>query len=504
MLLKARLVVSSLVAVCAVLGLLASMACAAPADLDHTFGQRGFAGISPALDVPQGSERVVDMTTGPQEEILVLSEACPKFPECLFAVTRYSHDGFRDFAYGAGGRAVISTQLPAGSHLNAPDGSIAIDANGNAIVTTATEGNVALFRFDSHGAPDAGFGLGGRVVTDLGGTEAAAEVELQADGKIVVAGSLRHTAESSAPADVLLARYLPNGAPDPGFGQQGTMVTNLLPNDQPVALTIDAGGRLVVAVDECCAARGRAVLVRFLPEGNLDGGFSSQVGAGTSTSLSEVLTLENGKLYVIGNATTRGRGSAGFIARLLENGRPDRKFGRGGTLSLGFARSTIEQAAIDDAGRIVLAGSGADSKLGGALWVMRRLGNGRPDRTFAAGGQQRFALGSANEVDALALQSSGRIVILGESYECSRECGSRHPVLLRFIGGKSNVRCMGRKATIVGTRRGEALKGTGHRDVIAGLAGNDRILGRRGNDLICGGPGQDRIDGGPGRNRVHQ
>jgi uncharacterized delta-60 repeat protein len=504
MLLKARWVVSSLVVACAVLGLLASVAGAAPADLDHTFGQRGFAGISPALDVPRGSERVVDMTTGPQEEILVLSEACPKLPECLFAVTRYSHDGFRDFAYGSGGRAVISTQVPKDSQLGAPQGSIVVDSNGNAIVATSTEGNIALFRFDSHGVPDAGFGQAGRVITDLGGIEAAAEVKLQADGKIVVAGSLRHTAESSAPADMLLARYLPAGTPDPSFSQQGTVVTNLLPNDQPVALAIDAGGRMVVAIDECCGGSGRAVLARFLPEGNLDGGFSSQVGAGTSTSLSEVLTLENGKLYVIGNETIRGRGTTGFIARLLENGRPDRKFGREGTLSLGFARSSIDQAAIDDAGRIVLAGSGADSKLGDALWVMRRLGNGRPDRTFAGGGQQRFGLGSVSEVDALAMQSSGRIVILGESSECFRQCSAWHPVLLRFIGGKSSVRCMGRKATIVGTRRGEVLKGTGHRDVIAGLAGNDRIKGRRGNDLICGGAGRDRIDGGPGRNRIHQ
>jgi uncharacterized delta-60 repeat protein len=501
---KALRAVTALVGTCALLGALASVASAAPADLDHAFGQRGFAGVSPALDVPQGSERVLDMATGPQEEILVLSEACPKMPECLFAVTRYSQDGFRDFAYGAGGRAVISTRLPSGAQLAAPQGSIAVDDRGDAVVATSTEGNLAVFRFDQSGAPDAGFGQGGQVSTDLGGSEEAAEVKLQPDGKIVVAGSMRHAPQSSAPADVLLARYLPNGAADPGFGQQGTVVTNLLPNDQPVALAIDSEGRLVVAVDECCAGRGRAVLARFGSEGVLDGGFSTQVGAGSSTRLTDVLAPPSGKLYVIGNETIRGRGSAGFISRLLDNGRPDRKFGRGGTVSLGFARSTVDQAAIDASGRIVLAGSGADSKLGEALWVMRRQANGRPDRTFAGGGQQRFGLGSTSEVNALAMQSSGRIVILGESSECFRECSSWHPVLLRFLGGDSAVRCMGHKATIVGTRRGETWRGTGHRDVIAGLAGNDRIEGRRGNDLICGGPGHDRIDGGPGHNRIAQ
>jgi uncharacterized delta-60 repeat protein len=483
----------------------AGLASAAPADLDHTFGQRGFAGVSPALDVPQGSERVVNVAVGPQDEILVLSEACPKLPECLFAVTRYSHDGFRDFAYGSGGRAVISTQLSSASGSDYPSGSIAVDDSGNVVVATSTEGNLALFRFGPSGAPDAGFGQAGRVTTDLGGTETAAEVKLQSDGKIVVAGSLRRGAENGGAADLLLARYLSNGAPDAGFGQQGTVASNFLPNDQPVALAITSDGRLVVAVEECCSGRGRSVVARFFQDGSLDGGFSTQVGAGSSTSLSEVLPLANGKLYVMGNQTVRGRGSSSFIARLLENGRPDRKFGRGGTISLGSnASSSIDHAAIDDAGRLVLGGSGADAKLGDALWVMRRLGNGRPDRTFAGGWQQRLGLGSVSEVDALVLQSTGRIVVLGESAECFRACSSWHPVLLRFLGGDSGVRCMGRKATIVGTRRGEVLKGTGHRDVIAGLAGNDRIKGRGGNDLICGGPGKDRIDGGPGRNRVHQ
>src|SRR5689334_10775718 len=253
MLLKAWRFTTILVAVCGALAALSATAGAAPADLDHAFGQRGFAGISPTLDVPQGSERVVDLATGPQEEILVLSEACPKAPECLFAVTRYSDDGFRDFAYGAGGRAVISVRMPDGEQGGQLRGSVAVDPAGNAIVATSTEGNVAVYRFDRHGAPDAGFGQGGRVTTDLGGVESAAEVKLQGDGKIVVAGSLSHGTGASASSDVLLARYLPNGAPDAGFGQQGAVVTNLLPNDLPVALAIDAEGRMVVAVDECCA-----------------------------------------------------------------------------------------------------------------------------------------------------------------------------------------------------------------------------------------------------------
>jgi uncharacterized delta-60 repeat protein len=504
MFLKAGRLVMALSLVCGCLGVTSGVAAAAPADLDHSFGQRGFAGISPALDVPQFSERVVDMAVGPQDEVFVFSQACPSRPDCQFAVTRYSHDGFRDFAYGSGGRAVISTQLP--SEIALPNGSIAADGSGNVLVATSNEGNIALYRLDSRGAPDLGFGQAGRVFTDLGGVEAATEVALQPDGKIVVAGSLQRGPTASGAADLLLARYLPDGAPDPGFGQQGAVVSNLLPEDQPVALTIDTDGRVVVAVDECCNGNGRVVVARFLQEGSLDGGFSSQVGAGSSTSLSEIVPLPDGKLFVMGSHPARGQqGLVSFIARLLDNGRPDRKFGREGLVSLGAGAGSLDHAVIDEAGRLVLAGTvDAAGGLNTSLWVMRRLPNGRPDRTFAGGWQQRFSIGGSADVDALALQSSGRILALGEGAECLRACTSWRPVLLRFLGGNSGVRCMGRKATVVGTRRGETLKGTGHRDVIAALAGNDRVKGRGGNDLICGGPGHDRLDGGPGRNRVRQ
>jgi uncharacterized delta-60 repeat protein len=506
MFLKAGRFVSALVVICCCLAATAGLAVAAPADLDQTFGQRGFAGISPALDVPQFAERVVDTAVGPQDELFVLSEACPKQPECLFAVTRYSHDGFRDFAYGSGGRAIISIQVPTILESGLPTGSIAADGSGNVVVATSTESNVALFRLGPSGAPDPGFGQAGKVTTDLGGIEAAAEVALQADGNIVVAGSVQRGNAATGATDLLLARYLSNGAPDPGFGQQGSVATNLLPNDQPVALAIDPEGRAVVGVDECCSGRGRAVVARFFQNGSLDGGFSSQVGAGSSTSLSEIVPLDNGKLFVMGSHPVRGQqGLVSFIARLLENGRPDRKFGRGGIVSLGPSAGSLDHALMDDAGRLVLGGTvDAAGDLNTSLWVMRRLANGRPDRTFAGGWQQRFAIGGIAEVDAMALQSTGRIVVLGEGAECFRSCTSWRPVLLRFHGGDSGVRCMGHKATIVGSRRGETLKGTGHRDVIAALAGNDRVKGRGGNDLICGGPGQDRLDGGPGRNRVRQ
>ena len=72
-------------------------------------------------------------------------------------------------------------------------------------------------------------------------------------------------------------------------------------------------------------------------------------------------------------------------------------------------------------------------------------------------------------------------------------------------GGNRNqpdVRCLGRKATKVGTAGRDVLKGTRRVDVIAGLGGNDRIEGLRGDDIICAGAGNDVVIAGAGADFV--
>ena len=64
------------------------------------------------------------------------------------------------------------------------------------------------------------------------------------------------------------------------------------------------------------------------------------------------------------------------------------------------------------------------------------------------------------------------------------------------------ARCLGLKATIVGTPGPDTLKGTSGPDVIAGLGGSDTITGLGGNDTICGGAGNDTISGGPGNDSI--
>lgn len=72
-------------------------------------------------------------------------------------------------------------------------------------------------------------------------------------------------------------------------------------------------------------------------------------------------------------------------------------------------------------------------------------------------------------------------------------------IVVPAIGADARTpRCLGKRATIVGTNRGETIRGTAGADVIVALGGADTINARGGNDRICGGRGNDRILGGAG------
>ena len=73
------------------------------------------------------------------------------------------------------------------------------------------------------------------------------------------------------------------------------------------------------------------------------------------------------------------------------------------------------------------------------------------------------------------------------------------------------VRCLGRKATIVGSPHADTLEGTNGPDVIyagegddviEGLEGADRVCAGTGDDFVAVGPGNDLVDGGLGADDI--
>jgi uncharacterized delta-60 repeat protein len=92
--------------------------------------------------------------------------------------------------------------------------------------------NFALARFLPDGTPDQGFGARGQVTTAFrSGQSSASAVAIERNGRIIAAGTSWSSDFSSS--DFALARYLRNGRLDPGFGRSGRVVTDFQARRSP-------------------------------------------------------------------------------------------------------------------------------------------------------------------------------------------------------------------------------------------------------------------------------
>jgi uncharacterized delta-60 repeat protein len=114
-------------------------------------------------------------------------------------------------------------------------GGIAVQPDGKIVVAGTTKGErFLLARYLPDGSPDPTFGDGGYVETPVGGWAFAHGIALQPDGRIVVAGGSYQEGNQADPAvleEFTLARYNSNGSLDTSFGTDG--VTNTVIPEQP-------------------------------------------------------------------------------------------------------------------------------------------------------------------------------------------------------------------------------------------------------------------------------
>lgn len=125
--------------------------------------------------------------------------------DARFLLIRWNANGLLDTTFGSGGTVTTNMSIWSDS-VNAllvqPDGKIVAAGNHN----SGDSANIALVRYNANGSLDIPFGINGKQSTEVYGyTDSGRGVALQADGKIVVAG----TASNGMDTDIVLLRYLP-------------------------------------------------------------------------------------------------------------------------------------------------------------------------------------------------------------------------------------------------------------------------------------------------------
>ena len=196
-----------------------------------------------------------------------------------FNLMRFNSDGSLDTSFG-GGSGYVSTDLAGG---NDRADSLTIQSDGKVLLSgfgfNGTSFDFALVRYNTDGSLDTSFNGTGKVLTDFGAnsSDTGNEVRMQADGKIVVAG----WSDTGGTNDFAIARYNTNGTLDTGFGTGGKVTINLGGSDLAEGLTIQSDGKILVT-GTAGINGGDVGLVRLNTDGTLDTTFGGGDGIVTT------------------------------------------------------------------------------------------------------------------------------------------------------------------------------------------------------------------------------
>ena len=392
-------------------------ASAAAGALDTSFGFGG----RMTTEFGSGEETGLDVAVQPDGKIVVVGES-DNGDNFDFAIARYKRNGTLDPSFSEDGKLSMSIGLlddHADGVMIQPDGKIVIAGRS----FNEVDFDFAVVRLNSDGIPDPTFDTDGVAVTDFSSSnDYAYGVALQDDGKIVLVG----TTFTGTSDDLALARYNSNGTPDVDFGTGGEVVTPVgAGTDIAADVAIQTDGKIVIAgytnSGPSCDNQGTTcdfLLARYLTNGDLDGDFG--VGGKVITdfggeSAANALAIQaDGKIVAAGFSIQDTGDFA--LARYTGNGTPDSAFDDDGkvTTSIG-ALDSIWGVEIQTDGKIVAGGfsnSGVDT-----FALARYLPGGSLDAAFDIDGKVTTRFGTDHAPGlALALQPDGKAVVAGKSY----------------------------------------------------------------------------------------
>ncbi|MGD9646608.1 MAG: PKD domain-containing protein, partial [Pirellulales bacterium] len=274
-----------------------------------------------------------------------------------FAVTRLNADGSLDSSFDGDGKwtgAFGSAQDIAYSVVVQPDGKILVAG----LTSNGSNYDFALVRLNANGSLDTSFDGDGKATQALGsGDDIAYAVGLQADGKIVLAGSSYHGND-----DFAAVRYNTNGSLDTTFDGDGRVWVGIgSAADEARALAIQSDGKLVLAGKSNTGSSNQFSLVRFNSNGSLDSSFDGDGKLTTAVSVANagatsVVVQSDGKIVAAGGSDN---GSNIALIRYHADGSLDTSFDGDGKLvsDLEGGHESAERAALGPDGKLHVVGS---------------------------------------------------------------------------------------------------------------------------------------------------
>jgi uncharacterized delta-60 repeat protein len=364
-----------------------------PGDTDPTFGA-GLAGATTR-------ERPLSFGTGGQVRVIVpLADGRVliggNFIEIggtpQIGIARLNADGSLDTTFGAGQTGVSGAVQGLGVYAIAvqPDGKIIIGGQ-FLVVNGVIRGNLA--RLNADGTLDTSFGNGLSGVT--GANSSVDAVAVQPDGKILIGGffSTLNGVEHGA-----FARLNADGTLDAAFSDSlfgvGRLTTIALQSDGKILI----GGAFASV-----AGVTRGSVARLNADGTLDTTFGNGL-AGANGVVQDLALQPDGKVIIGGNFNRVNGTLRHGVARVNADGTLDTTFG----IAVNLAGQAPQSVAVQSDGKVIVGGN--FNQIGGvtATNLVRLTATGTLDASFP---QNLLSLSEA--VNAVAVQDDGRVLVGG-------------------------------------------------------------------------------------------
>jgi uncharacterized delta-60 repeat protein len=330
-------------------------------------------------------------------------------------IARFTSTGALDSSFDGDGKVYNS---------EASCTDVAVQPNGKIVTlgwheSPGGDQKFGLHRWNANGALDTSFEGDGAAYIDFGADDRGHSIVIQADGRILAAGTTESNGFRTA-----LARLWPDGQLDAG-GMQAAALDNLAfpaaSHEYTYGLVAQTDGRLLVAATVMNSAEtsGDFALTRLLPNGGLDTAYGV-AGQATldlqSIDVARAIALQPDGKSVVGGYT--GTTNPQFlVARFGTDGVLDASFGSGGSSTVDFAGGADFGHAIAVApdGKIVLAGTVSNGSTY-VFGVARFNTDGTMDTSFDADGKLLYNLGLPNQwASAVVVQPDGKIVVGGQA-----------------------------------------------------------------------------------------
>jgi uncharacterized delta-60 repeat protein len=343
-----------------------------------------------------------------------------------FALARYNPDGSLDPTFSGDGK--VLTDFGGSSSA----GDVTIQADGKIVAAGSAGDSFALARYNTDGSLDPTFSGDGKVLTHIGGGGFASGVAIQADQKIVAAG-----VSFNVSGDFALARYNADGSLDSTFSGDGKLTTDFFGEFDA------ADGGVAIQADQKIVAAGFSTagpnspnfaLTRYNPNGSLDPTFDADgrvvTDFGSISDFASGVAIQADQKIVAAGAA----GGRFGLARYDTGGGLDPSFDGDGLVTTDFGAGAIAEGglAIQADGKIVAAGHTGAGANPSNFALARYDTFGGLDPSFDGDGMVVTNFGSPDFAYGVAIQPNGRIVAAGES-----NTGANPPnfALARYLDG---------------------------------------------------------------------